>query len=46
LTIDWINGTKKIRNWVEDNGEIGELLALEQLGLDDFLKAREDVLLY
>ncbi len=35
LAIDLINGTEKVKKWVENNGSYEELLAIEEIGRDD-----------
>ncbi|GJM28986.1 MAG: hypothetical protein DHS20C17_16210 [Cyclobacteriaceae bacterium] len=46
LPFDVINGTNKLRMWVENNGSFDDLLAIEQTGQKEFEKIREKVLLY
>ena len=46
LAIDYINGTDKVKNWVEMHGNLQELEEIEQSNFSDFLKTRKDVLLY
>jgi len=46
MPFDILNGTDKLRHWVEGNGSLDELLAIEQEGLEAFLNQREQVLLY
>ena len=46
LPIDILNGTDKIRNWIESNGSMAELISIENKGMDDYMGKRESVLLY
>ena len=46
LPIDLINGTDKIRNWIEKNGSMEELLLIENYQLDNFLNLRQEILIY
>ena len=46
LPIDLINGTEKLRKWVENSGDPDELDSLEKKGIDIFLDRRNDCLLY
>jgi len=46
LPIDILNGTDKIRTWVEDNGSYDELIALEKNGREKYLEQRSSILLY
>ncbi|MDC1174256.1 DUF1343 domain-containing protein [Bacteriovoracaceae bacterium] len=46
LAIDYINGTTKLREWVEKKGSLGELNAICSDSLDDFVKNRGSILLY
>ncbi len=46
LAIDLINGTEKVKKWVENNGSYEELLAIEEIGRDDYLKRRSEILIY
>ena len=47
LAIDIINGGEELRKWVEDGKSgVGQLLQLENQGMDDYLRLREDCLLY
>jgi uncharacterized protein YbbC (DUF1343 family) len=46
LPIDLINGSSRIREWVEKGGSMAELESIEREGLDDFLNKRCDILLY
>jgi len=47
LAIDLINGSDKLRHWVEKNGSFDELQAIEKQGYDDFeLKRREVISTY
>lgn len=46
LPIDLLNGTDRLRKWVEAPGSMEELEALGGDGLEAFLTAREEVMLY
>jgi len=46
MPIDVINGTDKLRKWVEGNGTLEDLIAIEQHGYDEFNEQRKEVLLY
>lgn len=46
LAIDLINGTDKVRQWIENKGPMSELTELNQLGHSKFLTQRADILLY
>lgn len=46
LPIDLLNGSDKPRVWVENQGTIEELLALEAEGWEAFLEKRREALLY
>lgn len=46
LPIDLINGTEKVRHWVEKGGDLKELAEIEKEGLGDFLEKRDNSLLY
>ncbi len=46
LPIDVINGSDKIRKWVESLGSFEELISLEQKQMDLFLSNRSNCLLY
>lgn len=46
LPIDLLNGSEQPRLWVERQGSIEELLALEAKGQEEFLEKRKAVLLY
>lgn len=46
LPIDLINGSEKIRNWVENNGSIASLVELEKIGHENYSKLRTASLLY
>ncbi len=39
-------GTEKVKKWVENNGSYEELLAIEEIGRDDYLKRRSEILIY
>lgn len=44
--IDFINGTDKVRNWVENSGDLKTLETLELAGLDAYQDKRSNILLY
>jgi len=46
MPIDLINGSNKIRNWIESSGDYSELLKLESIGKNKFLDERNHILLY
>lgn len=46
MPVDLINGTDRLRKWVEDNGSYDELLKIENEGRQSFMDKREKVLLY
>ncbi len=46
MPIDVINGTDKIRRWVESNGDYEALEGFEKEGMTEFLEKRGEVLLY
>jgi len=46
LPIDWINGTPRVRNWIEKNASLDELHEIENLGIIDFENRRKEILLY
>ncbi len=46
LPIDILNGTNQIRHWVEEKGDLSEILKLENDHLTVFKKQREQILLY
>jgi uncharacterized protein YbbC (DUF1343 family) len=46
LAIDFINGTDKIRHWVEDSGDLRTLETLELAGRETYLDQRSNILLY
>ena len=46
LAIDLINGTDKVRRWIEDKGPMSEITELNQLGHTQYLNQRADILLY
>ena len=46
LPIDILNGTDKIRQWVENRGSFDTLLQIEAEGIEKFLDKREDILIY
>jgi len=46
LPIDILNGTDRIRKWVESNGSFDELLAIEKEGMNQYLIDRKEILIY
>jgi uncharacterized protein YbbC (DUF1343 family) len=46
LAIDYINGSQKIRQWVEDNGDLEQLNQIVSIKENQFKDLREDCLLY
>ena len=46
LAIDMINGTDKLRYWVQDGGSLKDLKKIEKEGLELFLDQRQECLLY
>ena len=44
--IDLINGTDKLRQWVEQDGTLASLQELEALGMSEFMQERSSILLY
>ena len=46
MPIDILNGSDKLRLWVESNGSYEELLQIEAIGWADFESKRKEVLLY
>ncbi len=46
LAIDLINGSDKIRNWVDSKAGLTELLKLENIGRTTYLNQRKSVLIY
>jgi hypothetical protein len=46
MPIDILNGTDKLRRWVENNGSYEELLVLESEGLNEYLEQHNGILLY
>jgi uncharacterized protein YbbC (DUF1343 family) len=46
LPVDLINGTDKLRYWVEQNGSYEELIELEMQGREEFMEQRRPALLY
>ncbi len=46
MPIDLINGTDKLRFWVENNGNLDELQEIASEGFDDYLEKRKEILLY
>lgn len=46
LPIDILNGTDQIRRWVEANGSLKELYAIESIGKTAFVKKRDEIMIY
>ena len=46
LAIDFINGSDKIRHWVEQTGSLADLKEIEAVNRDAFLENRKQFLLY
>ncbi len=46
LAIDLINGTEKVKKWVEENKSIQDLHIIENLNMSTFLNQREKVIIY
>ena len=46
MPIDILNGTDKLRHWVENNGSFDELRAIEAHQCEEYLEYRKEVLLY
>jgi uncharacterized protein YbbC (DUF1343 family) len=46
LAIDLINGSNKIREWVESKNGFNQLIDLEQEGRSKYLRQRDSVLIY
>jgi uncharacterized protein YbbC (DUF1343 family) len=46
MAIDLINGTEKVKHWIENNGSYEELKAIEEIGRSDYLQRRSDILIY
>lgn len=46
LAIDLINGTEKVKQWVEQNQSLEELIKIETISMDLFIKRRQKSLLY
>ena len=46
MPIDILNGTDKLRYWVENNGSFDELRAIEAHQCEEYLENRKEVLLY
>jgi uncharacterized protein YbbC (DUF1343 family) len=44
--IDMINGTSKIRQWIEEKGAFENITKIEKEGMENYFKQREQVLLY
>lgn len=46
LPMDVINGTHRIREWIESNGSYDELLMIEKEGMNDYLNHRKEIMIY
>ncbi|WP_127716115.1 exo-beta-N-acetylmuramidase NamZ domain-containing protein [Halobacteriovorax sp. HLS] len=46
LAIDLINGTEKVKHWVESNGSLDDLQRIESTGMDLYFSRRDNALLY
>ena len=46
MPVDLINGTDKLRLWVEHKGTFEELLEIEKEGQEEFKEMRKEILLY
>ena len=46
FAIDYINGTDEVRKWVEKEGTLEELVGIENENREEFLKKREEILIY
>lgn len=46
LPIDILNGSDKLRKWIESNGSVDELKTIEQLGRIEYLEKRTEILIY
>ncbi len=46
LPIDILNGTDKVRKWIENNGSYDQLLQLENEHLDEYMQKRDNILIY
>jgi len=46
MAIDYINGGKELREWVEKQQSTDDLLEIEQIGLDRYLDLRDNCLIY
>ena len=44
--IDMINGTSKIRQWIEEKGAFENIAKIEKEGMENYFNQREQVLLY
>lgn len=44
--IDILNGTDRIRKWIETNGNFDALLAIAEDGMKDYMDQREAILIY
>ncbi|RJE72955.1 exo-beta-N-acetylmuramidase NamZ domain-containing protein [Reichenbachiella sp. MSK19-1] len=46
LPIDILNGTDQVRQWIESNGSLSKLEELDMIGRGDYLKQRDQILIY
>ncbi len=46
LAIDILNGTDALRQWVERDGSFEALQAIENVGRDEYMNRRSDILMY
>lgn len=46
LAIDFINGSEKVRQWIEQSSDLTVLETIELAGHDDYLNRRADCLIY
>lgn len=46
MPIDILNGTDKLRNWVDSNSTFENLLNLESAGINEYINKRDSILLY
>ena len=46
MPIDILNGTDRLRKWIENNGDLTGLLEIESNGRQEFMEQRSSVLLY
>ena len=46
LAIDFINGNSQLREWVENNGNLDELIEIETLDFEDYKKLKNEIHIY